>query len=180
MSTFRKATVGVLVGTSLIATIATVTVAGAIQIGPLIKLGNGHLTIEPSSSGIQLPAPTSVLPLPVPAGAVLSTGIKIDLGDLGRTIAHPFEELGKSAKDPFGYKKKAEEMESGAVQAANAALKNFQQWVDGWMATLGKIGAFVLGLVMGLLALLIRRRAPETAPAAKQTAKQKQLRLKRA
>jgi hypothetical protein len=179
MNTFRKASVRVLAGTSLL--VATVTIAGALQIGPAIKLGNGRLTIEPSSSGIQLPAPArSLLPVPPPAGSVWSTGIKIDVGDLGRTIARPFEQTAKSLKDPFGYKQKAEEMENGAIQAANAAMKNFQQWVDGWMATLGKVGIFLLGLFMGLLALLIRRRAPQAAPVAKQAANQKRARLKRA
>ena len=58
--------------------------ASAIQIGPEIRTDGGGLHIGGTDIGGSAP-----------------------LRPLGREIARPFEEIGKSAKDPFGYKQKA-------------------------------------------------------------------------
>jgi hypothetical protein len=132
----------------------SITIASALQIGPVIKVGGGNFTIQPSSSGIQFP---SVIPQPPP--------LRVNLGELGRTIARPFEQWAQSMMDPFGYKKKAQEMEDQAVRT----FTNFQQWFDAWMTTFGKVGTFLLGLAMGLVVILVRRRPPQEALVTRRT-----------
>jgi hypothetical protein len=173
MSTFRNARACVLgVSTSLLLSTAAVN---AIQIGPPIKIdSHGHLSIGPVAAPVPLPllvptlAPVAGLPqVPLPGLPQMPKlpqlpslpNIKIDLPALGRTIARPFEEIGKSFKDPFGYKKWAQEREDEAAQLA----KNMQVWADGWMNTISKGTTFAFGLAIGLIFLLIRRRPPQQA-----------------
>jgi hypothetical protein len=142
MSKIRKLSVCVVALSSWV--LFSAGIANAIQIGPVIKMdSHGHLTVEEHS-----------LPAPIQPQNIRGLPIKIDLPALGRAIAHPFEQFANSVKDPFGYKKKAQEMENQALESVNAT----EQWVDGWMATLGKIGALVLGVVMAFAAFLFRQR----------------------
>ena len=107
---------------------------------------------------------------PVPAKPL--DGIKVSLNDAGKgiehfgktvgpAIAHPFEELFKSIKDPWGWQKKAQQWYDGglafaatALAATLAALKQFTAAI-----------CLVFGFGFGALALaIVRRRPRSTAP----------------
>jgi hypothetical protein len=88
-------------------------------------------------------------------------GLVTSVNDLGKIIARPFEELGKSIKDPWGWQKKAGEWYNGgmalAATATAAALAAFKQFIAAF--------CLVFGFGFGVIAYAIaRRRTPAARP----------------
>ncbi len=158
MSTFSSVTarvfflIAVLIGIS--------TIANAMQIGP-------RLTWDKHGPGIGGYKP---LERPIPDKPL--DGVKVSVNDLGKglerfgkaigpVIARPFEQFFQSLKDPWGWKKKAQEFYDGAMTFANkallAAIDAFNRFTSLFCLTIG-FGFGVLSLAIA------RRRSPAKTP----------------